>query len=67
MAYRRAIYVPFPQAIPSSYTIDTENCLGFDIIACGECQKVCKAGAINYDKVDELIEEEIGAVILSTG
>jgi heterodisulfide reductase subunit A len=67
MAYRRAIYVPFPQAIPSSYTIDTEHCLGFDIIACGECQKVCKAGAINYDKVDELIEEEIGAVILSTG
>lgn len=67
LAYRRAIYVPFPQAIPSSYAIDTENCLGFDPIACGECKKVCKPNAIDYDKREELIEEEIGAVILATG
>jgi len=65
--YRRAIYVPFPQAIPATYTIDTEHCLGFEPIACGECKKVCLPEAINYDKKPEIFDEDIGAVIVATG
>ncbi len=67
LAYRKAIYVPFPQAIPASYTIDTENCLGFDPIACGECKKACLAEAIDYDKKPDTFVEDIGAVIVATG
>jgi len=67
LAYRKAIYVPFPQAIPASFTIDTENCLGFDPIACGECKKACLAKAIDYDKKPDTFVENIGAVIVATG
>ncbi len=67
LSWRKAIYVPFPQAIPATFTIDTENCLGFDPIACGECRKACKPEAINYDKKPETFEEKIGAIILATG
>ena len=67
LAWRHAIYIPFPQAIPASYTIDTENCMGFEPIACGKCKEVCEAEAINYDQKEEIFEEEIGAVILATG
>lgn len=67
LAYRKAIYVPFPQAIPASYSIDTEHCLGFEPIACGECKKACLAKAIDYDKKAETFIEDIGAVILATG
>ncbi|MBN1949418.1 MAG: CoB--CoM heterodisulfide reductase iron-sulfur subunit A family protein, partial [Candidatus Cloacimonetes bacterium] len=67
LAWRRAIYIPFPQAIPASYTIDPEHCLGFDPIACGECQKACKPEAINYDVKPQIFKEKIGAVIVATG
>jgi len=65
---RRAIYIPFPQAIPASYTLDDKNCpeLGF-IVACGKCYDVCKVRAINYDMKPEIIEEEVGAIIVATG
>jgi len=67
LAWRRAIYVPFPQAIPATFTIDTENCLGFEPIACGECKKACEPGAINYDAKPQTFEEKIGAIIVATG
>ncbi|MFC1887662.1 4Fe-4S binding protein [Candidatus Cloacimonadota bacterium] len=67
LSWRKAVYVPFPQAIPATYTIDTENCLGFDPIACGECKKKCLAEAIDYDVKPKTFVEEIGAVIMATG
>ncbi len=65
---RRAIYIPFPQAIPNRATIDAKNCrqLGKGK-KCGVCAKVCPAEAINYDMADEIIEEEVGAVVVATG
>ena len=67
LSWRKAIYVPFPQAIPATFTIDTENCLGFDPIACGECKKKCLAEAIDYDIKSKTFRENIGAVIMATG
>ena len=65
---RRAIYIPFPQAIPASYTLDDKNCPDpFTTIACGKCADVCKVKAINYDMKPEIIEEEVGAIIVATG
>ncbi len=59
---RKAIYLPFEQAIPSAYVIDTEHC-----VRCGRCASVCPFGAINLDEQDEIIEENVGAIIVATG
>jgi len=67
LAERKAIYIPFQQAIPSSYTLDTETCLGLQPLRCSECQKVCEPGAIDYDMVPEILEEEVAAIIVATG
>ncbi|MCP2606510.1 CoB--CoM heterodisulfide reductase iron-sulfur subunit A family protein, partial [Candidatus Aminicenantes bacterium AC-708-I09] len=64
---RRAIYIPFPQAIPPSYTIDPEACPGFFPIACGKCADVCEANAIDFDMKPEIVEEEVGAIVVATG
>ncbi|MFA9454154.1 MAG: 4Fe-4S dicluster domain-containing protein [Candidatus Aminicenantaceae bacterium] len=64
---RKAIYIPFAQAVPSTYTLDYENCPGLVPIACGKCADVCDPDAIDYDMPDEIIEEEVGAIVMATG
>ncbi|MDR3063587.1 MAG: CoB--CoM heterodisulfide reductase iron-sulfur subunit A family protein, partial [Methanobrevibacter sp.] len=62
LSYRKAIYKPFSQSFPDSYTIDSENC-----IKCGSCENVCKMGAINFDDEEEIKALNVGSVILATG
>ena len=62
LGIRKAIYVPFPQAVPLIYTIDKEVC-----IECGLCEKVCEAGAVNLGQEPEEIELKVGAIIVATG
>jgi len=64
---RRAIYIPFPQAIPATYILDIKSCPGLLPIACGKCADVCEPEAIDFDMKPEIIEEEIGAIIVATG
>jgi heterodisulfide reductase subunit A len=64
---RRAIYIPFPQAIPASYTLDDKNCPALFPIACGKCYHVCKPRAIDYDMKPRLDEIEVGTIIVATG
>ena len=64
---RKAIYIPFPQAIPASYTLDSAHCPGLVPIACGKCIDVCEPKAINYDMPPQIIEEEVGAIVVATG
>ncbi|HEX8986441.1 MAG TPA: CoB--CoM heterodisulfide reductase iron-sulfur subunit A family protein [Rhodocyclaceae bacterium] len=64
---RRAIYIPFAQAIPASYTLDESACLGLNPIRCGKCKDVCEAGAINYDMRPEIVTENVGAIVVATG
>ena len=67
LSYRKAIYIPFAQAVPSAYLLDMGNCLGVDAIRCGKCKDKCEAGAINYDEDEKIIEIEVGTIIVSTG
>jgi heterodisulfide reductase subunit A len=67
LADRAAIYIPFEQAIPSSYVLDESACLGVKPLRCSRCQEVCDVGAIDYDMSPELITEKVGAIILATG
>ena len=62
LGVRKAIYVPFPQAVPLVYTIDMDNC-----ILCSVCERVCAAQAIKFDQKPEQLEIEVGAIILATG
>ncbi len=64
---RKAIYVPFPQAVPNVPVIDRQHCLWFTQKKCGLCKKVCQIGAIDYEMEDEIIEEKFGAIIVATG
>ncbi|MHB1037315.1 MAG: 4Fe-4S binding protein [Pirellulales bacterium] len=67
MGYRKAIYTPFPQAVPRIPVIDVKNCTWFERGKCKVCEKVCPTGAIDYEQQDEILELEVGNVILATG
>lgn len=64
---RKAIYTPFPQAVPNVPVIDTENCRKLNTGKCGICQKLCPTGAVDYEQEDELITEKFGAIVMATG
>ena len=67
MDNRRAIYIPFAQAVPKVATIDPRYCTKLKTGKCGVCSKVCTAGAIDYEAKDEYIEEKYGAIVAATG
>jgi heterodisulfide reductase subunit A len=71
-----AIYVPSLQAVPRVPVIDTDVCIRFrqndrtegEITdACGACQMLCEANAVDFDQEDEIIELDVGAIIVATG
>ena len=70
---RKAINIPFAQAVPKVASIDEGYCLhmkglknGKDNV-CGFCEKACAAGAINFNQKEEIITEKYGAIIVATG
>ena len=67
MGYRKAIYAPFPQAVPRIPVIDTKSCIWFERQRCRACEKLCPTDAIDFDQQDEIREIEVGNVILATG
>ncbi|SEM59407.1 MULTISPECIES: CoB--CoM heterodisulfide reductase iron-sulfur subunit A family protein [unclassified Candidatus Frackibacter] len=64
---RSAIYIPFPQAVPSVPVIDRDNCRYYETGKCGICQKLCPKDAVDFEQEDTFVEEEIGAVVVATG
>ena len=64
---RTAIYIPFPQAVPAKPVIDAENCTKITSGKCGICAKKCPVNAINYEDRDEIVTEEVGAIVVATG
>ena len=67
LSSRKAIYIPFPQAVPAAYLINLEECLGDVPIACGKCQQACEKKCIDFDMHDEFLELDVGVVIVATG
>ncbi len=64
---RKAIFTPFPQAVPNVPVIDTEHCVYFEKGTCKACEKFCPTGAIAWDQKEETVELEVGAIIAATG
>jgi len=67
LAKRKAIYTPFPQAVPNIPVIDKEHCAYFLSGKCRACEKFCEAKAIDFEQEDKVIEVEVGSIILATG
>jgi len=64
---RKAIYMPFPQAVPRKMTVDAGNCLYFAKGRCRVCEETCQAGAIDFEQQEEVLELEVGAIVIATG
>ena len=67
MDTRRAVYIPFAQAVPKIATIDADYCTMLKTGKCGVCSKICSAGAIDYKQEDTFVEEQYGAIVVATG
>ncbi len=64
---RKAIYTPFPQAVPNKVIIDRENCLYFRKGRCQVCKKTCPLGAVDFEQKDWFEEIQVGAIVAATG
>ena len=67
LGQRKAIYTPFPQAVPNIPVIDAEHCAYFLNGKCRACEKFCPTGAIDFEQKDRIVEVEVGAIIVATG
>lgn len=59
---RKAVYMPFPQAVPRAMTVDKNNC-----IECGLCTKMCQAGAVDLKQQPREEDYNVGAIVVATG
>jgi heterodisulfide reductase subunit A len=65
---RKAIYMPFPQAVPNKYMVDADSCLYLKNGKCKACVKACPVpNCINLDEQDETVEITVGNIIVATG
>ena len=67
LSSRRAIFSPFPQAVPSAYAINVNECLGHNPSVCAKCVEACDKGCINFHMSDEEIIEKVGSIVVATG
>ncbi len=67
LSKRKAVYTPFPQAVPNIPVIDRDHCGHFTTELCRVCQSVCEKDAIDYSQKDEFFEEEVGVIVVATG
>jgi len=62
LGMRKAIYMPFPQAVPRVVTVDKDNCL-----ECGLCESMCQAEAVDLTQQPEEVNLNVGAIVVSVG
>jgi len=67
LSSRKAIYRPFPQAVPAAFLINSEECLGYNPAVCSKCVEACQKKCINFHMSDEQITEQVGTIVVATG
>jgi heterodisulfide reductase subunit A len=67
LGFRKAIYTPFPQAVPKFPVVDRANCTYFLKGKCRACEKFCPTGAIDFEQEDEIVSVDVGNIVLATG
>lgn len=69
ISLRKAIYIPFPQAIPNAYLVDEQSC-SYILSGgekCGVCVKKCPKECIDLNEKDKITDIEVGNIIIATG
>ncbi len=67
LSSRKAIYSPFPQAVPAAYMLNPNECLGHNPAVCAKCIEACEKHCINFHMSDEEIVEKVGTIVVATG
>jgi heterodisulfide reductase subunit A len=67
LSKRKAVYVPYPQAVPLKYVIDKARCIYFKKGKCKACEKFCPVGAIKFDDKEEDVVLNVGSVVFTGG
>jgi len=67
LSSRKAIYSPFPQAVPSAYVLNPNECLGNNPTVCNKCFEACEKKCIDFHMSDETITEHVGTIVVATG
>ncbi|MGB8780972.1 MAG: hydrogenase iron-sulfur subunit [Candidatus Bathyarchaeia archaeon] len=67
MRKRKAIYLPFANATPNTYTIDRETCLYFKDGSCRKCQEICPVDAVDFEQKPVEEKLEVGCMVVATG
>jgi heterodisulfide reductase subunit A len=65
---RKAVFRPFPQAVPAAYMIDRDVCLNEEaFLACSNCADACPRGAVDFDQRVRDVDVNVGAIVVATG
>ncbi len=64
---RKPIYVPYAQAVPNTPAIDRTKCVHFKTDGCKICADFCPVGAIDHSQKDEIVEFDVGSIVLAPG
>ena len=67
LSKRKAVYVPYPQAVPLKYVIDKDQCIFFKKGKCKACEKFCPVGAIKFDDKEEDVTLNVGSIVFTGG
>lgn len=67
LSKRKAVYLPFPQAVPKIAVIDADRCIYLTKGKCGNCAETCDADAVDYEQKDKKIDISVGSIILTSG
>jgi len=68
LSFRRAIYVPYPQAVPRTHLRDAAHCLKLtDKLDCKGCSNICEAKAVIDDDVPKQEDIKVGSVVVVPG
>jgi heterodisulfide reductase subunit A len=64
---RKPVYVPYAQAVPNTPAIDRDKCIHFKTGGCKICTEFCGVDAIDHSMQDEIIELNVGSIVLAPG
>ncbi len=70
MASRKAVYTPFPQAIPGPYVVDIEHCLNDppNYWPCHRCAETCPPRCIDFSMpMERQVKRDAASIVVATG
>jgi len=67
LSSRKPVFVPYAQAVPNTPAIDRDTCIHFKTGGCKICTEFCGVDAIDHSMQDEIIELNVGSIVLAPG